>query len=148
VRAGDPAWTRKLEEAFESALRAAGDDVRGVDFSISEAYRDPPADLAPEDGTTLGWTCRIIDGAVVEFLPVPEPEVDCRIELDYPVFAELAASVIAGDPAKQEAMEQRQASAIADGSMVVSGAIDKVPPCFADVHDTMARILGAPTGRP
>jgi hypothetical protein len=147
MRAGDAAWTRKLEQAFEATLRDAGDDVRGVDFSIAEAYRDPPPDLVPHDGTTLGWTCRIVNGALVEFLPVPEEEVDCRIELDYPVFAELAAVVVAGDAGKQKAMDDRLANALADGSVVVSGAIDKVPACFADVHDTMARILGAPTGR-
>ena len=143
MRAGEPAWMTKLHEAFEAALLAAGDAVRGVDFSISEEYREPPADLAPADGAVLGWTCRIADGVVVEFSRAPQPDVDCCIELDYSVFAELAALVIEGDAGKQKAMEQRQVAAINNGSFIVTGDLGKVPPCLANVHDAMARLTDA-----
>jgi uncharacterized protein (TIGR02246 family) len=145
MRAGDPAWTTKLHETFVSTLQSVGNPT-GVDFSISEEYRDPPLDLAPADGTALGWTCRIVDGAVVEFVRAPQPDVDCRVALDYPVFAELAGLVIAGDAGKQRAMERRQASAIGDGTMTVAGSLEKAPSCLAEVHDTMARLLGARHG--
>jgi uncharacterized protein (TIGR02246 family) len=62
------------------------------------------------------------------------------------VFAELASLVIDGDPDKQSAMQQRQASAIADGTMTVVGGLDKAPACLAEVHDTMARLLTARRG--
>jgi uncharacterized protein (TIGR02246 family) len=145
MRAGDPAWTTKLHETFASTLHSVGNPT-GIDFSISEEYRDPPPDLVPADGAALGWTCRIVDGEVVEFARTPQADVDCRVALDYPVFAELAASVIDGDPDKQGAMQRRQASAIADGTMTVVGGLDKAPACLADVHDTMARVLGARRG--
>jgi hypothetical protein len=134
----------KLHETFVAELRAVGDDARGVDFSISEEYRDPPPDLAPADGSALGWTCRIVDGVVVEFSRTPRPDVDCRVELDYPVFAELAALVVAGDADKQASMERQQAKAVGDGALIVVGTLDKVPPCLATVHDTMARLTDAP----
>jgi hypothetical protein len=145
TRAGDPTWMTKLHETFVAALRMAGDDARGVDFSIAEEYRDPPPDLAPPDGAALGWTCRIVDGTVVEFSSVPRSDVDCRVALDFPVFEELAAAVIGADPKKQRWMQERQEAAIADGTMAVTGSLDNAPPCLADVHDTMARLTDAPT---
>jgi hypothetical protein len=146
MRAGESAWMTKLHEAFVTALRAAGDAARGVDFSIAEEYRNPPPDLdSADDAAALGWTCRIVDGVVVEFSRTPQPDVDCYIVLDYPVFAELATLVVDGDADKQNAMEQRQAKAIADGTLIVTGALDNAPPCLADVHDAMARVTDAST---
>jgi hypothetical protein len=145
MRAGDPEWTTKLHKAFVAALQAAGDDARGVEFSISEEYRDPPSDLAPADGP-LGWTCRISDGAVTEFVRRPHPDVDGRVQLDYSLFVELASVVIGGDADKQEWTQQRSASAIADGSLIVTGGFDTSPPwLMATVHDAMARLTDAPT---
>jgi hypothetical protein len=145
MRAGDPAWTAKLRQTFEATLAAAGNDARGVNFSVSEEYRDPPADLAPTDDRALGWTCRIRDGEVIEFARAPASDVDGRVQLDYDVFAELAAIVIAGDPDKQEQTERRAASALAEGRMVITGTFDTAPPwLMANVHDIMARVTDTP----
>jgi hypothetical protein len=145
MRAGESAWMTKLHETFVAALRKAGDDARGVDFSIAEEYRNPPPDLVSADGAALGWTCRIVDGVVVDFSRTPQPDVDCYVALDYPVFAELATLVIEGDVDKQSSMEQRQARAIADGTLIVTGALVKAPPCLANVHDAMARVTDVST---
>ncbi|MEO5902314.1 MAG: hypothetical protein ABIR68_19580 [Ilumatobacteraceae bacterium] len=140
MQCGDPNWIITLQQAFDTALADTSNDASDVRFSISEEYLEPPPDLRPTSGA-LGWTCRIEDGKVIEFTPVPDAGADVVVQLDYSVFDELARIIVDGDAA-QQLMERRAGEALGSGRMRMTGSLGNAAALvMAKVHDTMAKAM-------
>lgn len=146
---GDPDWIGALGATFASLLRDGGDRAHGLTFSLSEEYVDPPREVAPIDGGPLGWTLRITDGRIEEFVREPASDVDVSVRLDYAVFDQLARIVVDGDEAVHATMTALIMSGMEAGTITVTRHDVPTPTWLTDaVHDTMARLPLAATAGP
>ncbi|MDE2751573.1 MAG: hypothetical protein OXI83_03260, partial [Gemmatimonadota bacterium] len=116
--------------------RAATPEQLATPHSISEAYTDAPAHLAP--GGTLGFTVRVgPDG--FEFQRRPADDVDYRIVGTYATIRELARYVVGGDPARAKELSDLARAAIKAGTLTMDGTAAAAA-IFEGVHDEVARI--------
>ena len=136
VEFASPAWIDALERAMRERVEAATPEQLATPYSISEAYTDAPAHLAP--GGTLGFTVRVgPDG--FEFQRQPADDVDYRIVGTYATIRELARYVVGGDPARAQELSDLARAAIKAGTLTMEGR-QAAASIFEGVHDEVARI--------
>ena len=136
VEFASPAWIDALERAMRRRAEAATPEQLATPYSISEAYTDAPAHLAP--GGTLGFTVRVgPDG--FEFHRRPADDVDYRIVGTYATIRELARYVVGGDPARAKELSDIARAAIKAGTLTMEGP-QAAAAIFEGVHDEVARI--------
>ena len=136
VEFASPAWIDALEQAMRQRVEAAAPEQLATPYSISEAYTDAPAHLAP--GGTLGFTVRVgPDG--FEFDRQPADDVDYRIIGTYATIRELARYVVGGDPARAKELSDLARAAIKAGTLTMDGT-QAAAAIFEGVHDEVARI--------
>ena len=102
-----PGWIKMAQEQISRVL--AGEDLRGIDFTLCEEFTGAPENLRREGAATIGFFVRVESGRV-EVGDHPTEDADLKIVSDYE-----DALAIARDPdapvAQQSMMEARQNSA-------------------------------------
>ena len=129
------AWIKMAQEQIAGVL--AGEDLRGIDFTLCEEFTDAPEGLRPEGATTIGFFVRVVDDRV-EVGDHPIDDADLKIVSDYE-----DAHAVALDPdapvAQQSMMEER----LAEGRLEIVGDPTDVPAILADLD--IHRLLSSRT---
>ena len=138
IEFASPAWIAGIRKAFEDAVQAAGDGAAGASFSISETYTDPPRHLS-QDGTPIGWHCRI-EGKTVQFEDRPAEDCAVRVVADYASLLPIVRLQYGTDPANAMKAQEISAGLVRDGKLRVEGAMGQGPAFLSGVHDKMAKV--------
>jgi hypothetical protein len=123
-----PAWIKMAQDQIAGAL--AGQDLRGIDFTLCEEFTDAPDDLRPEGAATIGFFVRVADNSV-EVGDHPTDDADFTIVSDYE-----DALAIARDPDAPVAQQSMMEARMAEGRLKVVGNPADVPAMLAglDIH--------------
>ena len=127
-----PAWIEMAREQIVHAF--AGKDLRGIRFTLCEAFTDPPAHLRVEGSDSIGFFVRVADGAV-EVGDHPIEEADLKVISDYD-DALAAARVANATAAALDVMQERSAA----GRLSIEGNPNAAPPVFTElnIHELLA----------
>jgi hypothetical protein len=136
-----PEWIDAVRVLVERL--AAGADLAGVDYTVSEELTDPPADLAGPITGTVGWYLRVRDGEIV-IGDHPVDDADLRVIADYRTHRELSRRAWGGDSHAMAASRELRLKAEADGRLRTDGDLELAPVVLRDlvlrVHDRVAAI--------
>ena len=125
-------WIAMAREQITQAF--SGTDLRGVEFTLSEEFRDPPAHLRRNGVGAIGFSVRVADGTV-EVGDHPDESADLRLISDYDEALPFARATDAG-AADPKVMQER----IMAGKLTIVGDPTAAPPALAsiDIHELLA----------
>ena len=123
-----PAWIKMAQDQIAGVL--AGEDLRGIDFTLCEEFTGAPDDLRPEGAATIGFFVRVADDSV-EVGDHPTDDADFKIVSDYE-----DALAIAHDPDAPVAQQSMMEARMAEGRLKIVGNPTDVPAILAglDIH--------------
>ncbi len=123
-----PAWIKMAQEQISRVL--AGEDLRGIDFTLCEEFTGAPDDLRREGAATIGFFVRV-EGGRVEVGDHPTDDADFKIVSDYE-----DALAIARDPDAPVAQQTMMEARLAEGRLKIVGDPKDVPAILAglDIH--------------
>jgi hypothetical protein len=123
-----PAWIKMAQDQIAGVL--AGQDLRGIDFTLCEEFTGAPDDLRPEGAATIGFFVRVADDSV-EVGDHPTDDADFKIVSDYE-----DALAIAHDPDAPVAQQSMMEARMAEGRLKIVGNPTDVPAILAglDIH--------------
>lgn len=133
---GSNEWVEEIRRQLEEGL--AGEDLTGIEFSLSEEYTDAPEHLLDDGKPTIGFHLRITGGKVlVERQPLDE--ADMRVIVDYQSILPGARRTHGPDGAGSPENQQLVAELTAAGKLQVTRSCE-MPDVMAKVnlHDRMA----------
>jgi hypothetical protein len=138
---GSSAWITLAEEYLAERIPALGDALRGVSFSMSEAFTSAPTHLADATGRA-GWWFEL-DGATVRSGHGVRDDVDMRVDVDYQDTLVLARLVFdLDDPEIRAMLAERGVGRRESLGDAAADAFEALPPelrsCLIDLHNFLA----------
>lgn len=122
---------------------AAGRDLTGVDYTVSEELTDPPRHLLRAGSMSVGWHLRVRDGQV-QIGHRPVQDADLRVVADYATHRALSRRVWNDDVDAIAAARKARQRAVMAGRLRTEGDLSEAPlPVVAlvrDLHDPVAAI--------
>jgi hypothetical protein len=123
-----PAWIKMAQEQIGRVL--AGEDLRGIDFTLCEEFTGAPNDLRRDGAATIGFFVRVEDGRV-EVGDHPIADADFKVVSDYE-----DSLAIARDPDAPVAQQSMMEARLTEGRVKIVGNPTDVPAILAglDIH--------------
>jgi hypothetical protein len=87
---GSEPWLDVMRAELADGL--TGEDLDGIEFTLSEEYTDPPAHLRRGGAATIGWHMRI-SGGRFEVVGTPLDDADLRVVADYNALLPIAHEI-------------------------------------------------------
>jgi len=128
-----PEWVRCAGELIRSRLQQI--ELSGMSASFSEEFTDPPADLATDGGSSIGWHWSVHDGQL-QVAALPKRDADIRIVGDYATVLEIARL-----PNSDERAAALRSKAVAEGRLRVEGQLapgaEHIQEHLSNMHDAL-----------
>jgi hypothetical protein len=131
-----PQWIDLALKIAKKLVLEAGDDGKGVKFSICETYTDAPFHLAQKDGK-ISWYFRI-NGRNIETGAEERDEVDYKIIIDYEINKKIS-KLVYGEPGEAEEIDKLAREAYKAGKFKIIGNRDNAPAYLRPMHNMLAK---------